>query len=52
MCHQNNLRFYDDIAYDKQYKGLILDGYEGICGRAGHLDVQALTMHLLHATHC
>lgn len=29
MCHQNNLRFYDDIAYDRQYKGLILDGYEG-----------------------
>lgn len=29
MCHQTNLRFYDDIAYDKQYKGLILDGYEG-----------------------
>ena len=29
MCHQTNLRFYNDIAYDKQYKGLILDGYEG-----------------------
>ena len=29
MCHQNNLRFYDDIAYDRQYKGLILDGFEG-----------------------
>lgn len=29
MCHQTNLRFYDDIAYEKQYKGLILDGYEG-----------------------
>ena len=29
MCHQNNLRFYGDIAYDKQYKGLILDGFEG-----------------------
>lgn len=29
MCHQTNLRFYDDIAYDKQYKGLILDGFEG-----------------------
>lgn len=34
MCHQTNLRFYDDIAYDKQYKGLILDGYEGdFCSR-------------------
>lgn len=30
MCHQDNLRFYDDIAYDKQYKGLILDGFEGM----------------------
>ena len=29
MCHQTNLRFYADIAYDKQYKGLILDGFEG-----------------------
>ena len=29
MCHQTNLRFYDDIAYEKQYKGLILDGFEG-----------------------
>lgn len=29
MCHQTNLRFYDDIAYDKQYKGLILGGFEG-----------------------
>lgn len=29
MCHQNNLRFYNDIAYDKQYSGLILDGFEG-----------------------
>ena len=29
MCHQTNLRFYDDIAYDKQYTGLILDGFEG-----------------------
>lgn len=29
MCHQTNLRFYDDVAYEKQYKGLILDGYEG-----------------------
>lgn len=29
MCHQTNLRFYDDLAYDRQYKGLILDGYEG-----------------------
>ena len=30
MCHQNNLRFYDDIAYDKKYTGLILDGFEGL----------------------
>ena len=38
MCHQNNLRFYDDIAYDRQYKGLILDGYEGKVNRpGGHL---------------
>ena len=52
MCHQNNLRFYDDIAYDKQYKGLILDGYEGINGCAGHSAVQALILRLLHATLC
>ena len=29
MCHQTNLRFYNDIAYDKQYTGLILGGFEG-----------------------
>lgn len=47
MCHQNNLRFYDDIAYDKKYTGLILDGFEG--------DRLARVMNgkrtLLHANH-
>lgn len=45
MCHQTNLRFYDDIAYDRQYKGLILDGYEGIFNcSSGHV-AAALTVH-------
>ena len=39
MCHQTNLRFYNDIAYDNQYKGLILDGYEG---KPTHESSQAL----------
>ncbi len=45
MCHQNNLRFYDDIAYDRQYKGLILDGYEGTFNRPGGHLAAALPVH-------
>ncbi len=45
MCHQNNLRFYDDIAYDRQYKGLILDGYEGIFDHSGGHLAAALPVH-------
>ena len=29
MCHQNCLRFYNDIAYDSQFNGLVLDESEG-----------------------
>lgn len=49
MCHQTNLRFYDDIAYDKQYKGLILDGYEG--GFCSHVDVVPTMGAIIFALH-
>ncbi|CAE8649359.1 unnamed protein product [Polarella glacialis] len=29
MCHQNSLRFYDDVAYDHEYRGLVMDQDEG-----------------------
>ena len=29
MCHQNSLRFYDDISYDRTYQGLVFDDEEG-----------------------
>ncbi|DBB15446.1 TPA: hypothetical protein ACH3X3_003674 [Trebouxia sp. C0006] len=29
MIHQNSMRFYNDIAYDKEYNGLVLDEDEG-----------------------
>lgn len=29
MCHQNCLRFYDEIAYDPEFNGLVLDEGEG-----------------------
>ena len=29
MCHQNCLRFYDEIAYDPEFYGLVLDEGEG-----------------------
>ena len=29
MCHQNSLRFADDIAYDPAFNGLVLDNTEG-----------------------
>ena len=28
MCHQNSLRFADDIAYDPAFNGLVLDNTE------------------------
>ena len=29
MCHQNSARFYDDIAYDSSFNGLVTDKNEG-----------------------
>lgn len=29
MIHQNSMRFYDDIVYDREYNGLVLDEDEG-----------------------
>jgi ribulose-5-phosphate 4-epimerase/fuculose-1-phosphate aldolase len=29
MAHQNALRFFDQVAYDEQYNGLVLDDREG-----------------------
>ena len=47
MCHQNCLRFYDDIAYDPEFNGLVLDETEGnrLCKMMGDKKV------LFHANH-
>ena len=29
MIHQNSMRFYNDIVYDREYNGLVLDEDEG-----------------------
>ena len=29
MVHQNSMRFYDDIAYDAEYNGIVLSEEEG-----------------------
>jgi ribulose-5-phosphate 4-epimerase/fuculose-1-phosphate aldolase len=29
MCHQNSLRFFDEVAYDPVFNGLVLDDKEG-----------------------
>lgn len=29
MVHQNSMRFYDDIAYDAEYNGIVLSEQEG-----------------------
>lgn len=29
MCHQNSLRYYDGIAYDSEFNGLVFDAAEG-----------------------
>lgn len=29
MIHQNSMRFYNDVAYDREYNGLVLDEDEG-----------------------
>ena len=47
MCHQNCLRFYNDIAYDPQFNGLVLDKSEGdrLCQVMGNKKVY------FHANH-
>ena len=32
MVHQNSMRFYDDIAYDAEYNGIVLSEQEGVYG--------------------
>ena len=47
MCHQNCLRFYNDIAYDHEFNGLVLDKAEGdrLCQAMGNNKVY------FHANH-
>lgn len=47
MCCQNALRFYDDVAYDDDYRGLALDASEGdrICRQLGERRVAFLANH-------
>lgn len=47
MCHQNCLRFYEDIAYDPEFNGLVLDEAEGdrLCRAMGDKKV------FFHANH-
>ena len=47
MCHQNCLRFYEDISYDPEFNGLVLDESEGdrLCKMMGDKKV------LFHANH-
>ena len=30
MIHQNSMRFYEDIAYDAEYNGIVLTEQEGM----------------------
>jgi ribulose-5-phosphate 4-epimerase/fuculose-1-phosphate aldolase len=47
MIGQNSLRFFDDVAYDDDYRGLALDATEGdrICSRLGRKRVLFLANH-------
>ena len=47
MCHQNSLRFYDEIAYDPSFNGLVLDDSEG----ARLVQVMGGKRVLLHQNH-
>ena len=44
---QNSLRFYDRVAYDREYRGLALDDTEGdrICGQLSNADVLFMANH-------
>lgn len=46
-CSQNALRYYDRVAYDRQYNGLALDPTEGdrICAQLADRDVLFLANH-------
>lgn len=47
MCHQNSLRFYNDIAYDSNFNGLVVDDNEG----ARIAQAMAGKKVLMHANH-
>lgn len=47
MCHQNSLRFFDEIAYDPTFNGLVLDDTEG----ERLVDVMGGKSVLFHANH-
>ncbi len=48
MIHQNSMRFYNDIAYDGVYNGLVLDEDEGESALQSALNLSKLRLHLLH----
>lgn len=57
MVHQNSCRFYENVAYDPQFNGLVLDDKEGerlakvprvratLAARAARAGVTALPPH-------
>lgn len=47
MVHQNSCRFYNAVAYDETFKGLVLDGAEG-ARIASALDRKSVLFHRSH----
>ncbi|XP_013402792.1 uncharacterized protein LOC106168318 [Lingula anatina] len=47
MCHQNSLRFYDNVAYDKEYQGFVENVCEGdrIAKALGKNDAMIMRSH-------
>ena len=47
MCHQNSLKFFRDIAYDREYHGLVMDPNEG-SRLAAAMDGKTCLLHRCH----
>lgn len=47
MCHQNSLRFHGDVAYDREYHGLVMDENEG-ARLARAMDGKMTLLHRCH----